>query len=291
MAIQINESPLSRQGQSGPEARFDFIYTAWGDAGETVEAMQTAVLAAAPANYTGLPRGTSVSRTTEDGLHWTFVVPYGLRPGIAPSDTTAVTRAVTFGGTTATVLRSKKTVGQYANGLAADEDPDGLATPHFSQAINVQQDGTVNGLEVPIPSLAFTITKEFTFANDSSRRAYEQIVYACCSRVNDDTYLGFAAGELLLLKATAESVDGTLLVYRYTYEFVYSENVTGLTLPGLEDDSSSPHTIDKRGHEYLWTRTKNKTKVVAGKTIDAQTADIAVVDVVFDEADFTTLAL
>jgi hypothetical protein len=295
MAVKWSESRLSRQGTTGPGARFDFIYSVWSELEgaetvlNTVEEMQTYLLTSvAPSSYTGLPRGSAVSRTTNDGMVWTFVVPYGFAAIIQSPSTR---RRVQIGGRTETIKTSLATVGQYGNILPADVDPAGVASPMFSGQINVQQDGTVNGLSIVVSSLDFTITIEKTFANEAERTDYEYAVYSCSGRVNDATFEGFSAGEVLLKGGSGEQLDEDGLRFRWTLEFSYSQNVTGLTLPGLKDETAVPHEIDKKGWEYLWTRTSGGTVVIDGKTKATSKIDAALVEKVYELADFTLLEI
>jgi hypothetical protein len=134
--------------------------------------------------------------------------------------------------------------------------PPGKVAPDFQGAINVTDDG-VEGIEVTIPALAFTITK-----HQPGERLTEQYLNRVASLTggyNDAKFLGFPAGTLKF-----EGTDGNISYElpspnqvggdgepipppdrEVSYDFLYSPNLTNLTIGEIEG-------INKKGHQHLW---------------------------------------
>jgi hypothetical protein len=142
-------------------------------------------------------------------------------------------------GQTARIIQGFGTV--YANALVG-------SPPNFNGLVGVTRDG-VEGVDVPIPSFAFSIDYRFS----SISQAYLYLCHQLTGCVNNATFLGFAAGELLFTGIDGEvgMTSGGAIVLSsspISFNFEASPNQSGLQV--------GPFTIPfKYGWDYLWPRT------------------------------------
>ena len=116
-----------------------------------------------------------------------------------------------------------------------------LDAPDFKNSIDVQ-DGKPQGVQRIIPALKINIRSKIATAHISSPIAYAKQVASLTGTTNDDTFLTFAAGELLFAGASGEVVATNP---QLTFTFLASANITGGTIGDITG-------INKKGHEYLW---------------------------------------
>lgn len=97
------------------------------------------------------------------------------------------------------------------------------------------------GVEIVVPSLQFEITKRQP--RGQITQAYVTTLRGLTGKVNNATFLGYPAGEVMFMGARGrQSTEDDPEV---TYYFVISENLTGIQIGGVGP-------VDKKGHEYLW---------------------------------------
>lgn len=154
--------------------------------------------------------------------------------------------------------RSFDTSGGTAHKTQAEDEtryPTGgnNAAPNMNKAIGVDGD-SVAGVDVVIPSFKWTETYDVPSAYVTS--SYIASLGRLTGTVNDGSFRGFPAGEVLFLGASGshewdtQKGDGP---WTLTYNFVQSPNAgSGQTLPPIAVGSIS--NISKKGHEYLWVR-------------------------------------
>jgi hypothetical protein len=125
----------------------------------------------------------------------------------------------------------------------------GTAAPEHGNAINVV-DGLAEGVEISVPALAFNIQQKFDGSTITLPWLRSIVLATGC--VNQDTFLGFAPGEVLFMGPTGSQPfaffsDGQVQFAEREMEFRFavSPNLTGLTIDGI----SVP---EKPGHDYLW---------------------------------------
>jgi hypothetical protein len=137
------------------------------------------------------------------------------------------------GGGTANITTSLETI--------ETSRVDGETPIDCQNAIN--WDGTnVNGVDIVIPN--FTFSETHALPDSSVTGTYKTDLFRATGKVNDATFKGFAAGEVLFLGASgSKRADGP---WEITYRFAASENMTGLTVGEITG-------INKKGWEYLWT--------------------------------------
>ena len=153
--------------------------------------------------------------------------------------------------------------------------------PDFSGAIEVDNEGNVNGVDVTMPVLNFTETH--TMAGSRVSTAYRKAVAALTGSVNKSSFRGFAAGEVLFLGASGTKRSKKASApWEITFRFAVSPNQTGLEVGKLKIPS-------KKGWEYLWVRYADKVAENKKNVIKEPVA--AYVEQVYPEGDFGNLGL
>lgn len=172
-----------------------------------------------------------------------------------------------IGGQTARVTHSKATIASYV--------PDGETATDFGGGINATDSG-VDGIDIPIPSFGFSETRNFQASQLPALRA---ALFGLCCKTNSAPFLGFAAGEVLYLAASG-GLKGSNTFGEVTHKFIASPNVTGLSIGGITG-------INKKGHEYLWVRSKEELDV-SSNAIRLKPVQVNV-ERVFDAADLNNI--
>lgn len=120
--------------------------------------------------------------------------------------------------------------------------------PNFNGLVGVTRDG-VEGVDVPIPSLAFSIDYRFSAIS----QVYLYLCHFLTGCMNSAPYLGFAAGELLFHGIEGEiSIDSSGAIVLgdspISFNFEASPNLTNIQV--------GPFVVPfKYGWDYLWPRT------------------------------------
>jgi len=164
-------------------------------------------------------------------------------------------------------------------GLAHIADYPAGSTYDYKGAINVQRNGdsiSVEGVDITIP--VFSWSETHYIANDDVDDAYKLALFALSGKTNDDTFRGFAAGEVLFLGAS----DGQRGKenWEITFRFAASLNKTGLTIGTIT-------SIAKKGWEYLWV---TYVDVVSTDVVVKQPAAVHI-EQVYDAGDFDGLGI
>lgn len=139
-------------------------------------------------------------------------------------------------------------------GLA--ENRYGTNAPNQQGAIAVSSD-SVNGVDIVVPQLNWTETYDVPHRYVTTD--YVKTLHRLTGTVNDDTFRGFAAGEVLFLGGSGsqqwdeDKGDGP---WSLSYKFAASPNAGAQQgTPALTIGSISG--IEKKGHEYLWILYEN----------------------------------
>ena len=226
MTIALIERYQSRGGDTGDErSSVELVYTAVGSNDDV--AIRAAVGATLPATYLGLPLASYRLSPLGNG-NWDVVARYDSRE---PKDS-----SYTFdtGGGTQHITQSLQTIAKKAK--------PGETAPDFKQAVGVTTD-SVEGVDITVPVYNFTETHYI--ANAMVTGAYKLTLFALTGKVNNATFKGFAAGEVLFLGASGSKRGDD--EWEITFRFAASPNVTNLTIGDITG-------VDKKGWEYLWVR-------------------------------------
>ena len=153
--------------------------------------------------------------------------------------------------------------------------------PDFNGAIEVDNEGNVNGVDVTMPVLNSTETHVMKGSRVST--SYKKSVAALTGSVNRAGFRGFSAGEVLFLGASGtkrgkkNDSPGEI-----TFRFAVSPNQSSLQVGKLK-------VSNKRGWDYLWVRYADKVAENKKNVIKEPVA--AYVEQVYPEGDFGNLGL
>lgn len=173
-------------------------------------------------------------------------------------------------GGTARILTSLETISQYA--------PAGETAPDFKQAIGVTREGDVQGLDVVVPALRFSI--EYRQPEATITDAYVRTLEAMTGTVNDATFFGRPAGEVLYLGSDGQQATDNDPTVKY--DFVRLPNINGQTIGDIVN-------VAKKGHEYLWVLFE-EVEDAAAKYVPKRPKAVYV-ERVYDLADFSALGI
>lgn len=173
-------------------------------------------------------------------------------------------------GGTARILTSLETISQYA--------PAGQTAPDFHQAIGVTREGDVQGLDVVVPALRFSI--EYRQPEATITDAYVRTLEAMTGTVNDATFFGRPAGEVLYLGSDGQQATDNDPTVKY--DFVRLPNIAGQTIGDIVN-------VAKKGHEYLWVLFE-EVEDAAAKYVPKRPKAVYV-ERVYDLADFSALGI
>src|SRR5574344_461906 len=172
------------------------------------------------------------------------------------------------GGGTMHLNQSLKTVSKTPN-----------TAPDFNGAIEVDNEGNVNGVDVTMPVLNFTETHTMNGGRVST--SDKQTVAALTGTVNRSSFRGFSAGEVLFLGASgSKRSKKSSAPWEITFRFAGSANQSSVKVGELT-------VANKKGWNYLWVRYADK---VADNKKNMITRPIAAyVEQVYPEGDFGNL--
>lgn len=152
----------------------------------------------------------------------------------------------------------------------------GSNVPNFQGAINVD-DNSVNGVDIVVPTYNFSETRYVD--DDDVDENFKLALFNMTGKVNNNSWNGYAAGEVLFLGASG-SKNGRTGLWAITYKFAASPNKTGITIGSITG-------IAKKGWEYLWVRYEKSTS----NNSLVQIPRAVYVHQVYYTADFDTLGI
>jgi len=174
------------------------------------------------------------------------------------------------GGGTKHINQSLKTDGRYPN-----------TAPDFAGAIEVDNEGNVNGVDVTMPVLNFTETH--TLNGSRVTTSYKKTLAALTGTVNKSGFRGFSAGEVLFLGASGtKKSKKTSAPWEITYRFAVSPNQAGLQVGDIK-------VTRKYGWDYLWVRYADKV-AEGGRNVVKKPVGVYV-EMVYPEGDFGNLGI
>lgn len=163
---------------------------------------------------------------------WDGTLTYGPRTTNSPNGQNDPTYQFEIGVEKTKVLTSLQTMGKY-----------GTRPPDFKRSINVQDDGTVEGVEISFP--VFSWTETHYLHPDTVNRAYFRTIGDLVAKMNIAAFRDFQPGEVLLLGCNG-SKRYSVNDWEMQFKFIGSPNATNLAIgPDITVTS-------KLGHDYLW---------------------------------------
>lgn len=221
----------------------------------------------APLKYDGLTRsGISIEEIKWPST-WEATVTY-TRKDKSPAETGESEFSFDIALDSQRILTSNSTISRYV--------PAGTALTDFQKAINVDSDGVANGVDVRVPTSAFTLAYYPEVAIVTT--AYQKAVRDLCGKVNSTTFRGHAAGEVMFVGCSgkARNITDWELVYR----FEVKPNRTGITIGNITG-------ISVDGWDVLWVYYGKATDATSSRYI--QKAVQVNVERVYDRANFAAV--
>lgn len=174
------------------------------------------------------------------------------------------------GGGTKHLNQSIKTDGKYPKDA-----------PDFAGAIEVDNEGNVNGIDVTMPVLNFTETH--TLAGSRVSTSYKKTLAGLTGTVNRSGFRGFERGEVLFLGASGtKRSKKSSAPWEITFRFAVSPNQAGLQVGDIK-------VARKYGWDYLWVRYADKVAEGGKNMVKKPVA--AYVEQVYPEGDFGRLGI
>lgn len=174
------------------------------------------------------------------------------------------------GGGTKHLNQSIKTDGKYPKDA-----------PDFAGAIEVDNEGNVNGVDVTMPVLNFTETH--TLAGSRVSTSYKKTLAGLTGTVNRSGFRGFERGEVLFLGASGtKRSKKSSAPWEITFRFAVSPNQAGLQVGDVK-------VTRKYGWDYLWVRYADKVAEGGKNMVKKPVA--AYVEQVYPEGDFGRLGI
>jgi len=234
--------------------------------GETTEANALSRLEGeAPLTHEGLVRqNCEIAPYDEVNGMWEGTATYA-EAEVVKKEIGESTFRFSTGGGSRHITTSRGTVAYAASGTA----------PDYKSAIGVTKDG-VEGVDIVVPKFEWSETHPIAAADVTS--AYIQILKDLTGKLNNATWNGYAAGEVLFLGAEgSKRADGD---WDITFNFAAGENVTGKTVGGIAG-------VAIKAWDYVWIRFKTVEDTTAKKMV--KQADAVYVETVYESGDLSTL--
>lgn len=274
MAITMSEKIDSREWNDNSVT---FTYILKGTSSDI--AARTHLLASTSTTYEGLDRTRPelkpvfVDTTNDAGSIWEARVTY-VQPDAKVPETGDREFSFDTGGGTEHVVVPKASIARY--------DEDGLMT-NWSRVVGINNDGEkVNGVEIVVPR--YTFKETHYLSNATVTDDYKITLSDLTGTVNNDTFKGFAAGEVLFLGASGSKRGRG--DWAITFSFAVSRNQTNIRI------GVGSHTItvaSKLGWDYLWLEFEDRPDSTIHRLIKVPVR--AYVDRIYDFADFSNLGI
>lgn len=231
MSFYFREMPESRSGTTNPPTE-ERTYIAFGS--NDSDYIKAIAIASTPGSILTL-NGTIYRQNIDvkpgRGSYATVSVSYAKNESEEGSFTWSFD---TTGGT----ITMKVALSHIASYPAA-------GAPDHGGAIGVNGD-EVDGVEVVIPAMKISAT--YTHPAGAITIAQAKSLARNTGRVNNDTFLTFAAGEVLYLGATGS--DGSDAAATVSYQFACSENLQNEVIGGIT-------VTEKQGWDVTWVQFKS----------------------------------
>jgi hypothetical protein len=174
------------------------------------------------------------------------------------------------GGGTKHITQSLQTIGKFP-----------ASAPDFAGAIEVDNEGNVNGVDVAMPVMNFSETHYFS--PDRVSTSYKKRIADLTGKVNSGSFKGYATGEVLFLGASGSRRGKRSTDYwEITFKFAVSPNVTNLKAGTIT-------VASKKGWDYLWVRYADDVSSDRKALIKKPVA--AYVEKVYEQAEFGGLGI
>ena len=174
------------------------------------------------------------------------------------------------GGGTKHITQSLSTIGKFP-----------ATAPDFAGAVEVDNEGNVNGVDIAMPVMNFSETHYFSPGRVST--SYKKRIAELTGCVNSGSFKGYAAGEVLFLGASGSRRGKRSSDYwEITFKFAVSPNTKNFKAGAITVTS-------KKGWDYLWVRYADDVSTDRKALIKKPVA--AYVEKVYEQASFGGLGI
>lgn len=170
------------------------------------------------------------------------------------------------------ILVSKATKTKVAAGGANPRD--------FKQAIAVTAEGEVQGCEIVIPAMRFSL--DFRHPNATITQAYFATVRGLTGKTNNATFYGQPAGSILFEGGDGDQASNS--DPQWSYSFIGGENLAAQLVNGIGP-------FDANAHDYVWVYFTNEEQTLDGVQKSVRVPQAVYVERVYDAGDFSTLGI
>jgi len=145
----------------------------------------------------------------------------------------------------------------------------------------VDNEGNVNGVDIAMPVMNFSEPHYFSPGRVST--SYKKRIAELTGCVNNGSFKGYAAGEVLFLGASGSRRGKSSKDYwEITFKFAVSPNNVNLRIGTL-------NITDKKGWDYLWVRYADDVSTDRRALIKKPVA--AYVEKVYEQVNFSGLGI
>ena len=153
--------------------------------------------------------------------------------------------------------------------------------PDFGGAIEVDNEGNVNGTDVTMP--VFNFTETHVLSGTRVTTSYKKGLAALTGSVNSSSFRGFASGEVLFLGASGTKRSRKASApWEITFKFAVSPNESSISVGDIK-------VTNKFGWDYLWVRYASKVDESKKNVVRKPVA--AYVEQVYPAGDFGRLGI
>jgi len=278
--VLVTEQPGSRRGRSAFDSASEIEYEYWLKESDDLATLIAALSAEAPVTITDPVWGGTLVRGAIDWErlgteHYRFSLNY-VEPkkydDQKPPDTGDYRISFDTTGGQVRITSSLETIAMY--------NSSGSATPDNKQTIGDTKSGDVEGVDIVVPAMRWTVSYTQPLATVSE--AYIRTIEMLTGTTNDATFWGRPAGEVLFMGATGSmgiKADPTI-----DYSFVRMPNLTSQTIGDITG-------IDKKGHEYLWVWFESTEVDTGSEKRIASVPKKVYVERVYQSEDLSALAI
>lgn len=237
MSVTFSEMWTSPIGERGNNATSEVVYLATGsdDLQEILDEAETEL----PETFDGVGnRRIVATRLETDSAFWRVQARYSVSAGSRP-----IPRPPGVGESRYSFeiqTQNQKITNSFATITSTAKTGD--TAPSFSTAINVTADG-VQGVDILIPTASFSETHYLD--DEDVTPTYQRTLEELVGTVNDGTFRGRAAGEVLFIGVSGGKRE-TDDVWEVTFRFAREQNRTNIVIGDLEPIAA------KQGWDLLW---------------------------------------
>jgi len=298
MAAVVIDSAQFAEQTTGKNASATLKFSIVGAADTAAALTALGASELCPATYEGLERKGRTARTVyidpdnDDNCIFAGEASYapagqGSAEDYTPPETGDSEWNFDTGGGTQHITQSRTTKG-YASGIDPATGEAYALIPGYRGAIGVTNSG-VEGVDINVSIFNFSETHYIADAYITTN--YKKLLFRLTNKVNNASFRGFAAGEVLFLGASgSKRVQGD---WQITFRFAASPNkvITSSNLYGLAVGQS----VRKDGWQYLWILYDDVvlTKDIAGEpySYKAQRLHAVYVEEVYEPDSFSLLGI